>query len=689
MKCQILHESRGRMRVRMNQYRMTPGQADQLQYYLQAVKGVAKASVHERTMDAVVQFLPEAREDVARALAEFDYETSEAAVPEHTGRELTRQYEDKFFFLLVRRIITRFLLPMPLRTVVTAVKSLKYIAKGLESLARKKLEVSVLDATTITVSLFRGDIATAGTVMFLLDTGGILEEWTHKKSVDDLAQRMYLNVDKVWIRTEEAEVLIPIDQVEVGDVVIARTGNLIPLDGIVTGGEASVNQASMTGESMPVRKGEGSAVYAGTVLEEGELAIRVGKALGSGRYDRIIRMIEESEKLKSGVESKAAHIADELVPWSLGGTALTYLLTRNVNKALAILMVDFSCALKLAMPISVLSAMKECGDHRISVKGGKFLENMAEAQTIVFDKTGTLTHAAPTVREVVSFCGNEEREMLRLAACLEEHFPHSIANAVVEEAKRRDLKHEEEHTRVEYVVAHGIASSIGGKRVLIGSRHFIFEDEGCSIPPGEEDKFDSLPRTCSHLYLAIDQVLAAVILIEDPVREEAADVIRALHEQGFTKLVMMTGDSRTTAEAVAEMLGVDAFYAEVLPEDKAAFIRSEKESGRKVIMVGDGVNDSPALSEADVGIAISAGAAIAREIADITISVDDLYELVTLRTLSEALMSRIRGNYRRIMLFNGSLIALGVFGILPPATTALLHNVSTLFFSADSMTPLL
>ena len=689
MKCQILHESKGRMRVRMAQFRMTGAQADTLQYYLQAVPGVNKVTVHERTMDAVIFFSDGIREDVINALSVFSYEETEVEVPEHTGREIAAEYEDRFFFLITRRIITRFVLPMPLRIAVTVLKSVKYIAKGLASLLRGKMEVSVLDATSIAVSMLRSDFSTAGTVMFLLDIGEILEEWTHKKSVDDLAQRMFLNVDKVWIRAEGTEVLIPVTSVVEGDVIIVRTGGMIPLDGFVTEGQGAVNQAAMTGESMPVVKEAGSPVYAGTVLEEGELFIRVSSEMGSGRYDRIITMIEESEKLKSAAESRAAHIADSLVPWSLGGTALTYFLTGNINKALAILMVDFSCALKLAMPISVLSAMRECGKYRISVKGGKFLEYAAEAETIVFDKTGTLTHANPSVKGVVCFSGYDETEMLRLGACLEEHFPHSIANAVVEEARRRGLVHEEEHTKVEYVVAHGIASSVGDRRVLIGSRHFIFEDEGCVIPEGEKARFDGLPADCSHLYLAIGNELAAVILIEDPVREEAADVIRTLHALGVEKLVMMTGDSRTTAKAVAEKLGVDGYYAEVLPEDKAAFIRKERDAGRKVMMIGDGVNDSPALSEADVGVAISDGAAIAREIADITISVDDLYELVTLRKISEALVSRIHGNYRRIMAFNGALIALGVFGVLPPATTALLHNASTLYFSVDSMTDLL
>jgi len=695
MKCRILHESGGRLRVRMAQRRMTMAQADRLHYYLSALPEVEKVTVSDRTMDATILFDKknrQARENIITALSTFDYETTEVEVPEHTGRQLSRTYEDKFFFLVLGRAIRTFVLPGPVNRVYNLVRAAHYIGEGLRCLRRGRLEVPVLDATTITVSLLRGDHSTAGSVMFLLDAGALLEEWTHKKSVDDLAQRMYLNVDKAWVRTEAGEeVLVSVRDVKPGDHVVVRTGNVIPLDGIVESGEGSVNQASMTGESLPVRKDGGAYVYAGTALEEGELEIRVEKALGSGRYDKIVSMIEDSEKLKSATESRAAHLADSLVPWSLGGTILTYVLTRNTTRALSFLMVDFSCALKLAMPITVLSAMRECSDHHIDVKGGKFLEAVAQADTIVFDKTGTLTKATPSVREVVTFGGREEAEMLRLAACLEEHFPHSIANAVVREAEKRKLQHAERHAKVEYVVAHGIASSIDGVRALIGSYHFIFEDEKCRIPDTEEDRarFEALPDDCSLLYLALGGTLAAVLCIEDPIRPEAVRVVDDLHTAGFSRVVMMTGDSRKTAAAVAARLGMDDFYAEVLPEDKAAFIRSEHEAGRKVVMIGDGINDSPALSEADAGIAISAGAAIAREIADITISADDLRELIVLRSISNALMARIDGNYRRIMTFNGALIALGLLGLMPSARAALLHNISTIYFSVDSMKNLL
>lgn len=683
------------MRIRMAQRRMTTAQADRLQYYLAALPDVKKVTVSERTLDATVLYHKEsdgAREAILCALSVFDYNSSEVEVPEHTGRQLKREYEDRLFFLVLGRAVRALILPGAFGRVYSLWKAGHYVAEGLRCLRQGKLEVPVLDATTIAVSLLRGDYSTAGSVMFLLDAGALLEEWTHKKSVDDLAQRMYLNVDKTWVRTVEGEeILASVRDVQPGDLVVVRTGGMIPLDGVVQDGEGSVNQASMTGESLPVRKEEGAYVYAGTVLEEGELIFRVEKALGSGRYDKIVSMIEDSEKLKSATESRASHLADSLVPWSLGGTALTYLLTRNAVRSLSFLMVDFSCALKLAMPITVLSAMRECSEHHINVKGGKFLEAVAQADTIVFDKTGTLTHATPSVREVVTFGGRDRREMLRLAACLEEHFPHSIANAVVREADRQGLVHEERHAKVEYVVAHGIASSVDGARALIGSYHFIFEDENCGLPDTEEDRarFEALPADCSLLYLAVGGELAAAICIEDPVREEAARVVEELHRAGFSRVVMMTGDSAKTAEAVASRLGMDDYYAEVLPEDKAAFIRSEHEAGRRVVMIGDGINDSPALSEADAGIAISAGAAIAREIADITISADDLRELVVLRRISNCLIERINQNYRRIMIFNGGLIGLGLTGVLPSARAALLHNISTIYFSVDSMKNLL
>ena len=695
MNCKILHETHGRMRVRMLMKRMTGAQADRLHYYLLAQEGVMKVTVSERTMDATILFEPGAagaRDAVVTALASFDIANSPVDVPDHTGRELNRDFEDKLFFLVARRAACMFILSPVLRNLVCLTKAAHYLGCALKCLQQGKLEVPVLDATTISVSILRGNWSTAGSVMFLLDAGSLLEEWTHKKSVDDLARRMYINVDSAWVKTENAgEVLMPVSKIVPDDHVIVRTGNVIPLDGVVAAGEGAVNQASMTGESLPVRKETGAYVYAGTVLEEGELEICVKKALGSGRYDKIIHMIEESEKLKSSTEARAAHLADSLVPWSLGGSVVTWLLTRNAQRALAFLMVDFSCALKLAMPISVLSAMRECSDHHINVKGGKFLEAVSAADTIVFDKTGTLTRATPSVRKVVAFDGRDENEMLRLAACLEEHFPHSIANAVVQEAAIRGLVHEERHTKVEYVVAHGIASSINGVRALIGSYHFIFEDEKAEMPTDETDleHFAVLPDDCSLLYLSLDGKLAAVICIEDPIREEAMRVVKDLHDAGFSRVVMMTGDSRKTAAAVAERLGMDEFYAEVLPEDKAAFIRKEHDAGRKVVMIGDGINDSPALSEADAGVAIAAGAAIAREIADITISADDLRELIVLRQLSNRLMDRIDNNYRRIMLFNGGLIALGLFGVMPPATSALCHNISTIYFSLDSMKNLL
>ena len=690
MKCTILHESPGRLRVHLQCPAMTLHQADVLEYYLRAVDGVSEVRVYDRTRDAVILYTS-GRGGVIAALASFSFPKAEALalVPEHTPRALNREFEDKLAVTVMRRCISKLFLPVPVTTALAVIRSVRYIKEGLKALWHGRLSVAVLDATAVTVSLLRGDFSTAGSVMFMLRLGEILEDWTHKKSVADLAGAMSLNVDKVWLRVNDTEVLVPVSDVQEGDCVVVRTGSMIPLDGKVVSGEAMVNQSSMTGESMPVPKRPGSPVYAGTVAEEGECVICVEKRSGSGRYDRIVRMIEESEKLKSTAEDKAARLADRLVPYTLGGTALTYLLTRSITKTLAVLMVDFSCALKLAIPIAVLSAMRESSGHHISVKGGRFLESVAKADTIVFDKTGTLTYAAPTVAQVVPFGGHSEPDMLRLAACLEEHYPHSMANAVVEEARKRGLSHEQYHSQVQYVVAHGISSMVEGKKVLIGSAHFVFEDEGCRIPAGEEAAFAALPDAYSHLYLCIAGELAAVICIHDPLRREAQAAVAALHRCGFANVVMMTGDNRKTAEAVARQVGVDAVYAEVLPEDKAAFIRQEKAKGHTVIMVGDGVNDSPALSEADAGIAISTGAAIAREIADITIASEDLFELATLRQLSEALMRRIHRNYRFIVGFNFSLIVLGVAGILPPTTSALLHNMSTLGISLKSMTDLL
>ena len=690
MKCSILHESAGRLRVRLHCPAMTLRQADVLEYYLRAVDGVTEVKVYDRTRDAVVCFAC-GRGDVIASLAAFSFPRAEAMdlVPEHTSRALNREFEDKLIMTVARRMVSRLFLPAPVTTALAVIRSVKYIREGLSALWHGRLSVAVLDATAVTVSMARGDFATAGSVMFMLRLGEILEEWTHKKSVADLAGAMSLHVDQVWLQTGGTEVLTPIDAVRAGDRIVIRTGSVIPLDGRVSDGEARVNQSSMTGESMPVAKRPGSYVYAGTVVEEGQCVVCVEKASGGGRYDRIVRMIEESEKLKSTAEDRASRLADRLVPYTLGGTALTYLLTRNVTKTLSVLMVDFSCALKLAIPIAVLSAMRESSGYHISVKGGRFLEAVAKADTIVFDKTGTLTYATPTVAAVIPFGGRDEAEMLRLAACLEEHYPHSMANAVVAEAKRHGLTHEEYHSQVQYVVAHGISSMVEGKKVIIGSAHFVFEDEGCRIPAGEQPKFDALPAAYSHLYLCIDGELAAVICIHDPLRREAREAVRALHESGFANVVMMTGDNRRTAEAVAAEVGVDAVYAEVLPEDKAAFIRQEKAKGHTVIMVGDGVNDSPALSEADAGIAISTGAAIAREIADITVASEDLFALITLRRLGEALMERIHGSYRFIVGFNLTLIALGVAGVLPPATSALLHNGSTLGISLRNMTDLL
>ena len=690
MKCTILHEGKGRMRVHVEKVRMTLHRADVLEAYLNHNDAIVHATVYERTGDVVITYTGKRSAAVALLAGyKFDVAEYDALVTSADSRKLNREYQDKMFNLVAGRCLRKLFLPAPIAAAYTAFRSIGFIWKGVRCVLRRKLEVEVLDALSIGVSMLRGDFATAGSVMFLLNLGSLLEEWTRKKSLDDLARSMALNVDKVWVRSQGTEVLMPLTKVRTGDQVVVRSGNMIPLDGTVLEGEAMVNQAALTGESMPVRKVEGSTIYAGTVVEEGECVFVAKAEGGSNRYDKIVAMIEESEKLKSTAEDKASRLADRLVPWTLGGTALTYLLTRNVTKMLAVLMVDFSCALKLSMPIAVLSAMRESSSYHISVKGGRFLEAVSKADTVVFDKTGTLTYATPKVAQIVTFGGHEASEMLRLAACLEEHYPHSMANAVVDEAKRQNLKHEEYHSQVQYVVAHGISSMVEGKKVLIGSAHFVFEDEGCTIPAAEQEKFDTLDAQYSHLYLCIAGELAAVICISDPLRAEAKDAIRALHACGIRKVVMMTGDNRRTAAAAAAEVGVDEFFAEVLPEDKAAFIRSEKAAGRTVIMIGDGVNDSPALSEADAGVAISTGAAIAREIADITIASEDLFELVTLRRISEALMARIHRNYRTIVGFNLGLIIFGVAGILPPTTSALLHNASTLAISLKSMTNLL
>ena len=691
MKFYIKHESRGRIRIHLAQKRMSSVQAETLLYYLQNQNQVSFAKVYDRTGDAVICYEGE-RAAVIRMIQLFHYEEVElpSGLLESSGRALNNEYQEKLISKVIYHFGRKWLLPAPIRAIYTTVVSVKYIWKGIQTLAQGKIEVPVLDATAIGVSMLRGDYGTAGSVMFLLGVGELLEEWTHKKSVGDLARSMSLNVGKVWLKKDGQEILVPSEKIVAGDEIVVHMGNLIPFDGEVSNGEGMVNQASLTGESVPVRRTLGSVVYAGTVLEEGELTILVKQTGGSSRYEKITAMIEESEKLKSGLESKAEHLADRLVPYSLGGTALTYLLTRNATKALSILMVDFSCALKLAMPISVLSAIREANQHKITVKGGKFLEAVAEADTIVFDKTGTLTKAQPTVAEVVSFSETKSPdELLRIAACLEEHFPHSMAKAVVDAAKEKHLDHEEMHSKVEYIVAHGISTTINGEKAIIGSYHFVFEDENSIIPEGMEEKFRHLPEEYSHLYLALEGVLAAVICIEDPLRPEAAEIIRQLKKAGLKKIVMMTGDSERTAKAIAKKVGVDEYYAEVLPEDKANFVEKEKAEGRKVIMIGDGINDSPALSAADVGIAISEGAEIAREIADITVAADDLAEILVLRMLSNRLMKRIHKNYRFIVTFNAGLILLGVGGILQPTTSALLHNTSTLYIGLKSMGNLL
>ncbi len=692
MKFTIKHESRGRMRVHMEQYRMTYEQADTLLYVIHNHRNVTFVKVYDRTADAVIEYVGD-REQIIELLRHFHYESANVpqTVIKTSGRELNNSYQEKLIGSVVWHYSKKLLLPLPIRIALTIGRSVKYIGIGLKCLLQRKIEVPVLDATAITVSLVTKDFSTASSIMFLLGIGELLEEWTHKKSVDDLARSMSLNVSKVWLRTpENQEILVESSKIQKGDKVVVHMGNVIPFDGEVLDGDAMVNQASLTGESVPVQRTVGNTVFAGTVVEEGEITIRVKEVEGNNRFDQIVTMIEESEKLKSELEGKAEHYADKLVPWTLGATGLTYLLTRNVTKAMSILMVDFCCALKLAMPISVLSAIREASLYNVTVKGGKFLEAVAEADTIVFDKTGTLTKAHPTVVDVVNF--NDEYssdDMLRVAACLEEHFPHSMAKAVVDAASKNGLSHEEMHTKVEYIVAHGIATSINGKRTVIGSYHFVFEDEKCVVPAGKEPLFESLPLYYSHLYLAIEGKLSAVICIEDPLRDEAAAVVTSLKKAGISKVVMMTGDSERTASVIAKKVGVDEYYAEVLPEDKAAFVEKEKDKGRKVIMIGDGINDSPALSAANVGIAISDGAEIAREIADITVGSDDLYQIVTLKYISNALMKRIKSNYRKIVGFNSGLIALGVAGVLPPTTTALLHNGSTILISVNSMKNLL
>ena len=690
MKFKIAHTSRGRVRIQVIQKFMTLEQADLLEAYLQTYPKVCQVSVHERTRCAIIQDHG-SLDELLPFLRRFSYTAPEVLTltPSHSSRALNRMYEEKLVGKVVSKVLRTLFLPTPLARIYTLLRSIPYLVRGVRCLLRGKFQVELLDGISIGISMARNDFSTAGSVMFLLGLGELLEEWTHKKSVDDLARCMSLQVDRVWLHTQDSEILVPLDQVQVGDTIAVRLGGLIPVDGVIQSGEVMVNQASLTGESVPVPKRPGMTVYAGTVVEEGECLLTVSQQNGNSRYDTIVTMIEQSEKLKSAAENKAAHLADQLVPYTLLGSGLAYLFTRNVTRALSVLMVDFSCALKLAMPLAVLSAMREASGNHVTVKGGKYLEAMAKADTIVFDKTGTLTRACPTVVAVIPFGGHNEADMLRLAACLEEHFPHSMANAVVQAARDRGLSHEEMHSKVDYLVAHGIASTVGEDRVIIGSAHFVFEDEGCLIPPEEQSKFDRLPNQYTHLYLAVGGTLAAVLCISDPLRPEAKQVIQALHRLGIQKTVMLTGDSERTAAAIAAEVGVDTYRSEVLPEDKAHFVAEEQAQGHTVIMLGDGINDSPALSAADVGIAISDGAAIAREIADITISADGLMELVTLRTIATALMKRIQSNYRFVIGFNGSLIALGTAGVLAPATSAMLHNLSTLGVSLRSMTNLL
>ena len=690
MKCTILHEGKGRMRVHVERVRMTLHRADVLEAYLNHNDAIVHATVYERTGDVVITYTGKRSAAVAvLAGYKFDVPENDALVTSADSRKLNREYQDKMFNLVAGRALRKLFLPAPIAAAYTVFRSINFIWKGVRCVLRRKLEVEVLDALSIGVSILRGDFATAGSVMFLLNLGSLLEEWTRKKSLDDLARSMALNVDKVWVRSQGTEVLVPLTKVRTGDEVVVRAGNMIPLDGTVLEGEAMVNQAALTGESMPVRKVEGSTIYAGTVVEEGECVFIAKAEGGSNRYDKIVSMIEESEKLKSNTENRALDLADKLVPWCLGATAVTYVLTRNVTRAISCLMVDFSCALKLSMPLAVLSAMRECGSYHITVKGGKYLEALANADTIVFDKTGTLTRTTPQVVDVVPFSGCDEREVLQLAACLEEHFPHSMANAVVRAAKERGISHEEMHSEVEYIVAHGIASRVGSERVVIGSHHFVFEDEKCIVPASEQEKFDSLKPEYSHLYMAASGQLVGVICIADPLRPEASAVLNSLRALGIRNTVMMTGDSERTAAAIAKQVGVDHFFAEVLPEDKANFVQKAKAEGHTVVMIGDGINDSPALSAADIGIAINSGAAIAREIADVTIKADSLEELVALKAIANSLQKRVHANYRFVLTFNSALIALGALGILQPASSAMLHNLSTIGISLKSMTNLL
>ena len=690
MKCTILHEGKGRMRVHVEKVRMTLHRADVLEAYLNHHDAIVHAAVYERTGDVVITYTGRRSAAIA-VLAGYKFDVAEydALVTSADSRRLNREYQDKMFDLVAGRCLRKLFLPAPLDAAYTAFRSIRFLWKGVRCVLSRRLEVEVLDALSIGVSLLRGDFGTAGSVMFLLNLGSLLEEWTRKKSLDDLARSMALNVDKVWVRSQGTEVLVPLTKVRSGDEVVVRSGNMIPLDGTVLEGEAMVNQAALTGEAMPVRKTEGSTLYAGTVVEEGECVFIAKAEGGSNRYDKIVAMIEESEKLKSSTENRALVLADKLVPWCLGATVVTYLLTRNATRAISCLMVDFSCALKLSMPLAVLSAMRECGSYHITVKGGKYLEALSKADTIVFDKTGTLTRATPQVVEVVPFSGCNEREVLQLAACLEEHFPHSMANAVVRAAKERGISHEEMHSEVEYIVAHGIASRVGGQRVVIGSHHFVFEDEKCTIPTAEQQKFDALKPAYSHLYMAASGQLVGVICISDPLRPEAAAVLNGLRALGIRNTVMMTGDSERTAAAIAKQVGVDRFFAEVLPEDKANFVQQAKAEGHTVVMIGDGINDSPALSAADIGIAINSGAAIAREIADVTIKADSLEELVALKAIANSLQKRVHANYRFVLTFNSALIALGALGILQPASSAMLHNLSTIGISLKSMTNLL
>ena len=690
MKCTILHEGKGRMRVHVEKVRMTLHRADVLEAYLNHNDAIVHAAVYERTGDVVITYTGKRTAAIAiLAGYKFDVAENDALVTSADSRRLNREYQDKMFDLVAGRCLRKLFLPAPLDAAYTAFRSIRFLWKGVRCVLSRRLEVEVLDALSIGVSLLRGDFGTAGSVMFLLNLGSLLEEWTRKKSLDDLARSMALNVDKVWVRSQGTEVLVPLTKVRSGDEVVVRSGNMIPLDGTVLEGEAMVNQAALTGEAMPVRKAEGSTLYAGTVVEEGECVFIAKAEGGSNRYDKIVAMIEESEKLKSSTENRALVLADKLVPWCLGATVVTYLLTRNATRAISCLMVDFSCALKLSMPLAVLSAMRECGSYHITVKGGKYLEALSQADTIVFDKTGTLTRATPQVVEVVPFSGCNEREVLQLAACLEEHFPHSMANAVVRAAKERGISHEEMHSEVEYIVAHGIASRVGGERVVIGSYHFVFEDEKCTIPTAEQQKFDALKPAYSHLYMAASGQLVGVICISDPLRPEAAAVLNGLRALGIRNTVMMTGDSERTAAAIAKQVGVDRFFAEVLPEDKANFVQQAKAEGHTVVMIGDGINDSPALSAADIGIAINSGAAIAREIADVTIKADSLEELVALKAIANSLQKRVHANYRFVLTFNSALIALGALGILQPASSAMLHNLSTIGISLKSMTNLL